>query len=96
MIDRLHGKRLVEKSRAGLQIHQRVVHIVAAGHVVGAVAKFDRGVNQVSAAVHAIRFGGRAGVGSRREFARRAVLVTTRSSKQKRTTRVHSMFAGTQ
>ena len=41
VIDRLHRKRLVKDSRAGLQIHQCVVHIAASGHVVGAVAEFD-------------------------------------------------------
>jgi len=59
VIDRLHCKRLVKKSRAGLQIHQCVVHIAAAGHVGTPVAQFDGLVNLVPAASHAIGFGGR-------------------------------------
>src|ERR1700683_642304 len=33
VIERLHRKRLVKYSRAGLQVHQRIVHIGAAGDV---------------------------------------------------------------
>src|SRR5580692_6327492 len=54
VIERLHGQCLIKYSRAGLQIHQGIVHIGASGHVSGAKAQFDRGVNLVSAAVEAI------------------------------------------
>ena len=59
VVQRLHGKRLVEKPRAGLLIYQCVVHIATAGHVVGPVAEFNRRVHQVTAAGNAFWLLGR-------------------------------------
>jgi hypothetical protein len=59
VIDRLHGKRLIEYAWASLQIHERVVHIATAGNVSTPVSHFDGLMNQVPAAAHAIGFGGR-------------------------------------
>ena len=59
MIQRLHGKCLVENPRPGLQIHQGVIHITAARDSNSAAAHFDRRVNLVAGAGNAIGLGRR-------------------------------------
>ena len=65
MLQRLHGERLLKDARSGLQVHQRVVHRLAAGDLGDASAKLD-GLGYVKAAdilAFAVQSDGAAGGG---------------------------------
>src|SRR5579872_1161563 len=50
VVHRLHRERFVEKPWTSMQIHQSVIHITAAGHIVVPIAQFNGRMNQITAA----------------------------------------------
>ena len=50
MVLRLHGEALFQEARSGPQIHECVVHLLAAGYVRYAITDLDRLVNHIAAA----------------------------------------------
>ena len=55
MVLRLHGEALLQEAGSSPQIHERVVHLLAAGYVRYAVTDLDRLVNRIAAAFVAFR-----------------------------------------
>ena len=55
MVLRLHGEALFQEAGSGPQIHECVVHLLAAGYVRYAVTDLDRLVNRIAAAFVAFR-----------------------------------------